>query len=54
MSETTVNALVTVFEVALLVFLTAIVVIGGVTLIWVMVTDLIDAIREREEEETDA
>ena len=54
MSETTVNALVMIFEVALLVFLTAIVVIGGVTLVWVMITDLIDAIREREEGETDA
>lgn len=53
MSETTINALVTVFEVALLVFLTAIVVIGGVTLVWVMIADLIDAIREREEGETE-
>ena len=51
MSETTVNALVMIFEVALLIFLTAIVVIGGVTLIWFLVTSLIDAIREREEEE---
>jgi hypothetical protein len=49
MSDTTINALVTIFMVALLVFITAIVVIGGVTLIWVMITDLIDAIREREE-----
>ena len=52
MSETTVNALVIIFEVALLIFLTAIVVIGGVTLVWIMITDLIDAIREREEGET--
>ena len=51
MSETTVNALVMIFEVALLIFLTAIVVIGGVTLVWFMITVLIDAIREREEEE---
>lgn len=54
MSETTVNALVMVLKVALLVSLTAIVVIGGVTLVWIMITDLIDAIREREEGETDA
>ena len=52
MNETTINALVMIFETALLVFLTAIVVIGGVTLVWIMITDLIDAIREREEEET--
>ena len=51
MSETTVNALVMIFDVALFIFLTAIVVIGGVTLVWVMITYLIDAIREREEEE---
>lgn len=51
MSEITVNALVMVFEVALLVLCTAIVVIGGVTLVWIMVTYLIDAIREREEKE---
>ena len=54
MSDTTINVLVMVLEVALLVSLTAIVVIGGVTLVWVIITDLIDAIREREEEETDA
>lgn len=54
MSDITINALVMVLKVALLVSLTAIVVIGGVTLVWVMITGLIDAIREREEEETDA
>ena len=54
MSDITINALVMVLKVALLVSSTAIVVIGGVTLVWVMITDLIDAIREREEEETDA
>ena len=54
MSDTTINVLVMVLKVALLVSLTAIVVIGGVTLVWVIITDLIDAIREREEEETDA
>lgn len=54
MSDTTINALVMVLKTALLVSLTAIVVVGGVTLVWVMITDLIDAIREREEEETDA
>ena len=53
MNDTTINALVTIFMVVLLVFLTAIVVIGGVTLIWVMITDLIDAIREREDKETE-
>lgn len=54
MSETTINALVTILLVAFLVTVTAIIVVGGITLIWVMVTDLIDAIQEREEEETDA
>ena len=53
MNDTTINALVTIFMVVLLVFLTAIVVIGGVTLIWVMITALIDAIREREDKETE-
>lgn len=51
MNETTINVLVMIFEVALLVFLTAIVVIGGVTLVWIMITDLIDTIQKREEEE---
>ena len=45
MSETTINALATIFMVAVFVSLTAIIVVGGVSLIWEMVTDLIDAIR---------
>ena len=54
MSETAINALLTVFTVVLFAVITVIVVVGGVCLVWVMITDLIDAIREREEEETDA
>lgn len=50
-SETVVDMLLTVFLTALLVAMTAVVVIGGATFIWIMVTDLIDAIRKREEKE---
>lgn len=51
MIETTINALVMIFMVAFLVTVTVIIVVGGVYLVWSMVTDFIDAIREREEAE---
>lgn len=51
MSETAIDTMVVVFFVAMLAVITAIIVVGGVYLIWSMVTDLIDAIREREEKE---
>lgn len=51
MIKTTLTALVTIFVVEFLVTATVIIVVGGVTFIWEMVTDLMDAIREREEEE---
>lgn len=51
MNETAIDTMVVVFFVAMLAVITAIIVVGGVTLVWAMVTDLIDAIREREEKE---
>ena len=52
MSGTAISALAAIFMVVLLAVLTVVIVVGGGTLVWSMVTDLIDAIREREEEET--
>ena len=51
MSEIAVNTLVTIMIVAFVVVITALIVVGGVWIIWFLVTSLIDAIREREEEE---
>ena len=53
MSEMAINALSTVFMVTLFTVITVIIVVGGVYLVWSMVTDFIDAIREREEDKTE-
>ena len=52
MSETTVNVFVTIMIVVFVVVVTALIVVGGVWIIWFLVTSLIDAIQEREEDET--
>ena len=54
MIETTLNVLVTILSIAFLVTATVNIVVGGAYLVWSMVTDFIDDIREREEEEGEA
>ena len=51
MSETAINVLVAVLFIAILAIITVVIVVGGVYLVWVIVTDFMDAIREREEKE---
>ena len=55
MSEMVINALLMIFMVALFAVLTVIVIIvvGGVYLVWSIVTDFIGAILEREEDATE-
>ena len=52
MSETTLNAIVTLFIVTLIVAVTVTIVVGTVWLVYGMVTEMMDEIRERERKGT--